>query len=312
VNKNLLRLSQAALAAAALSACSGITQIQDSIGQFDQATHSASAAQMNFLYAVQAADCTAQFYQGSYDWATGTAKNFDLTGNCRPTVLEDKEIQKRQALMDAVALYADKMAAIAGSDDDKTLSANAQKVASQLNGLAKQHGLPGGSIAADVETAVIAISEMALDQRRYRDLKTAAADMAPHLSKVVDTLKAENTAFAAALASKVDGIEPKLRSIIASTHDSRGQMSFFDVVAARQILQGVNPLGSAPLTATPANVSSGMNAGSVAAQLNATLDAVVSANDAIAHAGTGGIVAAVNDLVARAKSARAVQAALSQ
>ncbi|MBV8157053.1 MAG: hypothetical protein JO278_05320 [Dyella sp.] len=306
-----MRLSQAALAAAVLSACSGITQIQDSIGQFDQATHSASTAQMNFLYAVQAADCTAQFYQGSYDWATGTAKNFDLTGTCQPTVLEDKEIQKRQALMDAIDLYADKMAAIAGSDDDKTLSANAQKVASQLNGLAKQHGLPGGAIAADVEAAVIAISQMALDQRRYRDLKTAATDMAPHLSKVVDTLKKENTAFAAALASKVEGIEPKLRSIIASTHDSRGQMSFFDVVAARQILQGVSPLGSAPLTATSANVASGMNPASVAAQLNGTLDAVVSANDAIAHAGTGGIVAAVNDLVARAKSAQAVQAALS-
>jgi hypothetical protein len=312
VNKNLSRLTLAASAAATLSACSGITQIQNSIGQFDQATHSASTAQMNFLYAVQAADCTAQFYQGSYDWATGTAKNFDLTGNCRPTVLNDQQIQKRQALMDAIALYADKMAAIAGSDDDKTLSANGQKLANQLNGLAKQHGLAGGSIGAEVEAAVIAISEMALDQRRYRDLKKAAADMAPHLSKVVDTLKTENTAFAAAMASKVEGIEPKLRLILASTHDSRGQMSFFDVVAARSILQGVNPLGSAPLTASPANVASGMNPGSVATQLNATLDAVVSANDAIAHAGTGGIVAAVNDLVARAQNARTVQAALSQ
>ena len=312
MNKNLLRLTQAISLATAVSACSGITQIQDSIGQFDQATRSASTAQMNFLYAVQTADCTAQFYQGSYDWATGAARNFDITGNCRPTVLDDQQIQKRQALVDAIALYADKMAAIAGSDDDKTLSANAQKVATQLNGLAKAHGLAGGPIAADVETAVIAISEMALDQRRYRDLKAAAADMAPHLSKVVGTLKTENTAFAAAMASKVEGIEPKLRSILASTHDSRGQMSFFDVIAARSILQNVNPLGAAPLAVSPANVGSGMNPASVASQLNATLDAVVSANDAIAHASTGGIVAAVNDLVARAQNARTIQAALSQ
>jgi hypothetical protein len=47
-------------------------------------------------------------------------------------------------------------------------------------------------------------------------------------------------------------------------------------------------------------------------QLNAALDGLVSANNAIANAGVGGINAAVADLVSRAQAARTFQAALGK
>ena len=47
-----------------------------------------------------------------------------------------------------------------------------------------------------------------------------------------------------------------------------------------------------------------------AKQVNAALEAVVNANDALANAGTGGAVAAVNDLVVRARHAKDILSAL--
>jgi hypothetical protein len=61
--------------------------------------------------------------------------------------------------------------------------------------------------------------------------------------------------------------------------------------------------GGVDLKSDPANV---------AQQLNATLDGVVNANRAIAADGTGGIIAAVNDLIARAKKAQTIQSALNK
>jgi adenine/guanine phosphoribosyltransferase-like PRPP-binding protein len=55
-----------------------------------------------------------------------------------------------------------------------------------------------------------------------------------------------------------------------------------------------------------------MDPGNVAKQLNAALDAMVTANDALANAGTGSVVAAVSDLVARGQSVNAMVTALGK
>ena len=146
---------------------------------------------------------------------------------------------------------------------------------------------------------------MALDQRGFRDIKEAAHQMGPQLEAVVEALKAENTDAAAGIASKLGGVQLILRQVVASAHVTPGPMGFFDVVAARQMLQAADPLNpNEPPAAAAAT------AWNTATRVNAALDAVVNVNQAIANAGTGGIVAAVNELVARANDAVAIHAAL--
>ncbi len=290
-----------------LVGCAGLTQMQDSVTKFDQGAHSASVAEMNFLRAVQAADCNYQFYTQAADWAQGKSSRYVIVGPCKFSVLDDKELKVRQDLMDAITLYTDKMAALASSDDNKTLTSNSQTLAENLNKIAKQGSFSNLSIATEVEAAIIAITEMALDQRRFTEVRKAASDMALHLNVTVEALKAENANYALVIAGKLGGIEVTLRSILDSAHKARGPMSFFDVIEARGIEQSANPLG-----ATATSTASGATPQGIASQLNDALDAIVKANDAIAHASTGGIIATVNDLVARAQAAVAIQAALSK
>jgi hypothetical protein len=295
-----------------LVGCSGLTQLQDSVTKFDQGVHSASTAQMNFFLAVQTADCNHQFYTNAYNWALDISTTFDLSGACKPTILEDKQIQTRQSLMDAITLYADKMAALATSDDNKALNSNAQELAGNLSSLAKTGGFSSLPVAAGVEAAIIATSDMVLDKKRFADITTAATDMAKPLETVVTTLKAENTTFGVGIASKIGGIEENLRVVLTATHATRGRLSFFDVVEARRIMQSVNPFSPVQLDASKGAVDPKSDPQNVAQQLNAALDAVVNANKAIASASMGGIIAAINDLIARAQAAQTIQRALNK
>ena len=285
-----------ALTALSVSGCfSGLTQIQDSVAKFGQAASSISSAEMNFFQAVKTADCNSQFFTTAYNQALGTG-NFDISGSCTPSILSDQQLKIRQSLMDALTLYAAKMSALATSDDNKALDSNAQALATKLNSLAKQGGFSGLAVASDVEAGIIAITNMVLDQTRFSDLKQAAGAMQVHLSAVVGALKTENIAFAEGINSKVEKTEGEVREVLAATHNTRRQMTFFDMLEARRIVQSMNT--SDPKT--------------VVFQLNATLDSLLNANEAIATAGTGGIVAAVNDLIARAQAAQAMAAALNK
>jgi hypothetical protein len=306
------RLLLSLITAVTIAGCAGLTQMQDSITKFDQGVHSASAAQMNFFRAVQVADCTNQFYTQTYNWAIHKNNNFDLSGICKPEILSDDQIKIRQALMDAITLYADKMAMLATSDDNKTLDSNSQNIASTLDSVAKAHGFTNLSVTTGVEAAIIAIANMKIDQMRITQIKKSAADMQQYLESIVASLKAENTNFAVGVASKIDAIELELRPIVAETYQQRGKMSFFDVVEARHIMQSVNPFSITPITDTKGAADPKSDAHNVALQLNAMLDAVINANKAIANAGTGGIIAAANDLIARAQAAQSIQAALNK
>jgi hypothetical protein len=297
---------------AVLAGCSGLKQIQDTITKFDQGAHSVSTAEMNFFRAVQAADCTNQFYTKAFSYATDHG-DFDLTGTCTPKILDDNQIQIRQALMDAITLYADKIVIVATSDDNKTLDSNSQKLAGNLNSFAKQQGIFSSlQIASGVEAAITAIADMEIDQLRLNDIKAAASSMDKNLQNLVKSLKAENISFATGIASKMDGIEGELRGIVTVNHKNRGTMSLFDVVEARRIMQSVNPFSPAPIAASKGGGDPKSDPQNIARQLNASLDAVVNANNAIANAGTGGIIAAVTDLVARAQAAQSIQSALNK
>jgi hypothetical protein len=254
---------------------------------------------MAFFREVQAADCANQFYTAAYSFAINGADALDLSGQCEPSILDSKQIKARQALMDSLTLYVDKIQALAASDDNKTLDSNSTKLAGQLKGLAVTHALMSGSMAQDVEAAVIGVAEMALDQKKFTDIKNAATAMAPNISKIVEALKTENKGFAEGIASKTGQIEGQLKLALVSARKKDGPRSLLDVIAARDIVRSVNPLGATLPAVAAADPDPKADPRNVAKQLNAALDALVNSNDALAGAGTGGLAAAVNDLVAR-------------
>jgi hypothetical protein len=284
-------------AASSLTACSGLTQVQDSISKFDQSTHSVATAQTTFFEAVQAADCDSQFYDAAYSYAQNKAPGIDLRSNCSPRGLTDAQLKIRQTLLASITLYADQLQALAAAGDSKQLSTNEQSLASNINSFAQNQGFAKSGIAADVEAAIIGLTGMVLDYTKFATIQAAAAAQQDNLSKVVTQLKAENIGDAAGIDSNLSNIRDEMATELARIRKTNGPVAFFYVANARSILTSANPLGSQTSTST-------------VQQLNASLDAIVSANQAIASAGTGGIVAAVNDLVARAQQAQAVQAAL--
>ncbi len=197
------------------------------------------------------------------------------------------------------------------SDNDKTLDANSQNLASQINALAKQGGFQNLPIASAVESSVIGISQWILDQKVSSDIRAAAKAMDQSLTKVIETLKEENSNLQVAIDSKTSGIETTLRSAIGNARGDDVAARFFYLIQARSIIQGPNPSGSIPVTQSAGATIPPQVPTTSAAQLNAALD-VVKANQAIANASTGGIVAAVNDLTARAQAAQAMRVALNK
>jgi hypothetical protein len=301
------------LCLAGLAGCAGLTLMQDTISKFDQSAHTIANGEVAFLRQVQSADCANQFYAAAFQFSIKQSDHLDLTGNCTPTLLDDDMIKRRQALIDAVTLYVDKIQALSGSDRDKTLDDASQKLAGKLQLLAKVHDLASGVQASEgVEGAVVAITGMALDERRFEDIRGAAQAMAPHVAQLVATLKIENTTFAIGIASKVDALQVQLRPALLKARQDAGARSFLDVVAAREIVRAANPLGASPVATTGGAADPKADPQNVAKTLNAALDALVNANDALAHAGSGGLTAAVNDAVARGQSLNTLFSSISK
>jgi hypothetical protein len=293
----------------ALSACPGFSRIQDAVLQFSQATHAASTAETAFLNAVQVAECEDQFYTSAYNYSTSKdpKANFDLTGYCKPIVITPEQIETRNALMTAIILYADKMQALATSDDDKQLDANSQTLAQNLNNLASSGGikLKDPAIVQGVEAAFGAIAKMVLDQVKYSNLRTAAQNMQSHLMAVVKALKSENFGLGQTITGSLGDIEIMLRDEIALSHQ-QGKVAaadtFFNIMNSRNILMSADALTKKSF-ASPENAPKPVPV-DTSKPVNDALDAIVRCNDAIAKTGTGGIYAAVNDLYKRAMGAK--------
>jgi hypothetical protein len=296
-----------------ITGCSGLSQLQDTVAKYDQGAHSVAAGEMAYFREVQAADCANSFYSAAFSFASAASESLDLSGNCVPTIFDDQMIARRQALMDSLTLYVDKLQALATGDNNKQLDANSQQLAAQLNAMAKAHSLTSDlGIAHDVETAVIAIAEMALDQRRFKDTQQAAKTLETQVITLANILELENTAMSAGLASKVEQIEIQLHAAVLKARRDEGERSVLDVITARDIARSINPLGISAVSATVAARNPNVDPQNVVKQLNASLDSLVNANSAIATAGTGGVVAAVNDLIARAQHANSVLSSISK
>jgi hypothetical protein len=267
--------------------CAGVSQIQPVATQFDQGAHSVVTSEENLFQALRTTDCNSQFYAAAVSYALGKGVLPPVNGDCTPTQLTDAELAIRKGVLDAISLYADKVLAVSGGTNT-ALDTNAKTLAGALN--AKFSKADKG-VAAGVEAAIIELANIALDEQRLTDIQTAASAAAPELATVIAELKKENADYSAAIDGNIGGVEVGLNDIL---RHEQGPHAFFDAAAARTIM-----------AAQPVNHT-------MAEKLNAALDALVTANAALANPARGGIVASVNELVARAKDAETLYSALNK
>jgi hypothetical protein len=283
------------------AACTPLTQMQDTAAKFNQGVHIAAAAEVNLFHQVQAAECARNFYRQGFDFATAvrdekgkfapTQSVLDLDpAHCTPFELTNDELALRRKLIDSITLYADAIQALTNGTSDTNLSKGSQMLAENIQSLGKQQKFSASTAdgAALLNTAVITIASAIVDHKIFTDVKTAAGAMQQPLSAVVEALKAENTADAAGLASKTESLINEMRAALSASRDRLGPLSFMDVVAARTTLQTV--------TVTPPKVE----------QLNQTLDAVLKANEALAHSTNGGAIPEISELSSRAQQASSI------
>jgi hypothetical protein len=286
---------------ALLSACAGLTQMQDTAAKFDQAVHSATTAELTLFDQVRAAECRRNFFRNGFDFAT--AERDRATGHYQPLVkldlrantcvnqeLPDDELAIRQKLMSTITLYADSIQTLTNGTSDTSLSDDANKLAGNIKTLATQQKFPAADVTgvAALNTAIVTLTTMILDHASYKHVKAAADAMQKPLSDVVDALKKENSADAVGLASKADALADEVKTGVDSARDHFGPASFLNIIYARESLQS--------LIVTLPNIT----------QLNSTLDSIVAANGALARSTNGGAIPEISDLISRAQKASAL------
>lgn len=263
-------ISVALICACTLSACSTFnrfTQTQETVSQFDQGVHTVTASEMEFLRQVQAAECTTDFYNQAYKFATAQEANLDLAPQCIPQELTNDELQLRQKLLDAITLYADSLEVLTNGANDSELDSNSSALAKNIESLASHRKFTSVSAndAAGLNVALVTLTEFIIDHHEYTKIRDAASNLQQPLTVIVGALKSENLDDAQGLESKVATITSEFRAAVSSSRDHEGPSSFLDIAQAHSALESI--LVPAP------DVS----------QLNSALDALVAANQALAR-----------------------------
>ena len=296
-----LKLGIALLGASMLCACSTmvpLTQEQNTANQFATGAHAVGTAEMTFLHQVQFTECLTDFYTTAFAFATAekdphtqeySSVPFDLLPSCQPKELTTKELQTRQTLMTALASYGDSVQALMSSGTDQTLDTNSEATAKGLQSLAKQEGITSISTSnvAGFNAAVVSITQLIVDHHEYGNVKEAASKAEPSLEVIVNTLKLENATDALGIQSKLNGIKNELHAAVLASREHKGAASLIDIADAH------NSLGSFAVT-------------SDATQLNTALDALVSANKALANGDMASASQEVSNLVSESQKAAAV------
>jgi hypothetical protein len=280
-----------------LNGC-GLMQIQSPIAQFSTGVHSLATSEMNFFKAVQTMDCVTGFYTQAFEYSNGNGTTFDISGKCNPILLTDDQIKIRQTLMDTLTLYADKMKVLATNDDTALDSEMVGDISNTIKTYKTQ--TLNSEITTGIKVAMIAITDMILDHKKFTEVKSSATAMQPYLETIVKDLKSENSSLAQNIDSKMDKVEINLRWIISKSHENKSNMSFFDIMQSRKILQSINPFGERLISQTNFDLTTSDNA---AEQMNNTLDAILVANKAIANANTADILPSINNLISISKNA---------
>jgi hypothetical protein len=279
----------------ALSACSTFsrfTQTQGDVSKFDQGAQAIGSSEIAFLHQVQTAECTRNFYEQGYAFATAQQdpethsypnSPLDLAPPCTPQELTNDELQLREKLIGAITLYADSMQALTSGTNDSGLNSNSSSLAKNIQSLASQQKFTAVSAneTAGLNAAVASIAEFIIDHREYTKIKDAASNLQQPLATIVDALKSENLNDAQGLASKSATVTNDFRIAVSSSRDRRGPASFLDIAEAHRALGSI-------LVAAPDVV-----------RLNSALDALLSANQALASPTNAGAKPELSALVSR-------------
>lgn len=289
-----------------LAGCAGLSLVQDTIKKYRQGVHSISSAEMNFYRSAQTAECTSYFYKNASKWAEGTVKEFDISGVCIPQTITDERIIRQQELIDKIILYADKIDALASSENDKTLSNNAKEVTEKIESILKTYDIFDLSAGTEVEVAIVGISEMGMDRKKLTEIKKAAKKMEPYLETVIKKMKEDNLALAAGIETHLSDIRKSIEKVLAKDRKT-GIRRLLNLVEARHLLQTASPFGRTPLVQTKGAENKKKVPKTVALKLNNALDAVLLANRAIVNADTGSIAASVKNLVFQTQALDSIQ-----
>jgi hypothetical protein len=282
-----------------VSGCAGLTQMQDTAAKFDQSVHAVSTAELSLFHQVQAAECNRNFYQQGFAYATAAPdskthkyaeadSDLDLRLQaCTPQELTDDEFAVREKLMQTITLYADSIQTLTNGTSDKNLSDASKALAGNIKDFAEQQKFTAiqSTATGALNTAVFTIATLILDHSAYKHVQAAAAVVQNQLVIVIGELQAENSADAIGLQGKADGLVAKMRAGVSGARDRFGAASFLNIVDARSTLQS--------LIIAPPDV----------AQLNATLGAVLKANEALSRTTNGGAIPEIADLTSRAQQA---------
>ncbi len=290
------------ICACALSGCatfSRLSQTQDTVSQFDQGVHLVSVSEMAFLHHVQAAECTRNFYEQAYAFATAQPDQktrrypqvaLNLAPHCTPKELTNSELQLRQKLINALALYADSLEALTNGANNRGLNSKSSTLAKGIQSLASQQkfNAVSANATAGLNAAMVGVAEFVIDRHEYTNIREAASKLQKPLETIIDTLKSENVNDAQGLASKLGTVRNEFRIAALSSRNERGPASFFDITEAHAALMAI------------------MIPRPDVARLNKALDALVAANKALANPKGVGAIPEIAAFIRRGQATAAL------
>lgn len=293
-----LKIAAASLGACLLCACrtlAPMAQEQKIASQFSTGAHLISAAETTFLRQVQSTECMSTFYNEAFAYAVAekearsrdnSSTVLDLLPSCQPTELTYAQLQSRQALLNLLTAYADSIEAVMGEGGDQEFDSNSESIAKRLQSVAKQAGFTAitPNEVAGVNAAIDTITSVIIDHHEYGNVKEATSKAESSLESIVNALKSENSNDASGIQSKLGGIKNDFRIAISASRDHKGAASFLDIVNTHALL------ASMTVTADPV-------------QLNAALDALVTANKALARGDKATARLVVSNLVSEGQKA---------
>ncbi|HEY1722214.1 MAG TPA: hypothetical protein VGG27_13295 [Magnetospirillaceae bacterium] len=283
----------ALLAALLLSACT--SNVQPAVTQFGSAIVAAQSAESAFISALN----QKQLDQDSVRILTSakvtiladksTVVPFGINKALATSVVPQDAVDAINSLLKPVQAYGQAMQALSGDTAAATLDTNVDNLSKQASTFDTSvltplgaKGLPTAAEINGVATAVKDIGNIIVAALISKDVKAAATNAQPDLKKIVAGLELINSYWSGQLPNDVS--EVTISAAVVRWNNSTNPPSYEEKVA----LKGIWEKAAVPLTADGANKA---------------LDAIVTANAAIANSGPVAAKAQIQALAQAASDA---------